>query len=85
LQLPQTQGALLLYKKYIEPFLVKNQAEIEADTKIIAQDGLAVLKKVGAEAFKVGSNYLSENPQVKQSVNDAITSSVKSELEKKFK
>jgi hypothetical protein len=85
LQLPQTQGALLLYKKYIEPFLVKNQAEIEADTKIIAQDGLAVLKKVGAEVFKVGSNYLSENPQVKQSVNDAITSSVKSELEKKFK
>jgi hypothetical protein len=30
LQAPQTQGALLIFKKYLEPFLNKNQPEKEA-------------------------------------------------------
>eukprot|EP01135_Chromosphaera_perkinsii_P003822 Nk52_evm15s256 gene=Nk52_evmTU15s256 len=54
--LPQTMGAMLLYEKFIRPFLVKNERKIDNAMK----KGMEKFEKVSEEVSELGARAASE-------------------------
>lgn len=83
LQLPQTKGALMLYTKYLEPFLMKNQEQIDRDINAMGSKGYNALKQGLTAALKQGAKYVSENEDAKKSIAEVAQNILLEEAQKK--
>jgi hypothetical protein len=68
LQAPQTLGALLIFKKYLEPFLTENPLDLQS----AAKEALNLAKEAGKKGISFASEKFQSSEQAKLAVNQSL-------------